>query len=146
MDKIAFQYYYKIVVRYLKDRLLIALAYYPPAQWEKMRKLSDDEPEFSTYREWRARFEERKKLLRQQGFSVKVVKLDAQEMDDYLRERGLKNTRRTRAEYIKKKIRISEYQIISRKWIRAEADQRIRKSGYQQEGYQEIRLSGRNIY
>lgn len=84
-----------------KMELIVNLASYRKEDWKKLINSADDkETMHDTWDEWRKAFMEMKLRLEKQGLIVNEVIIDIEELIEYCRMNGLKNTGKTRSEYV----------------------------------------------
>lgn len=82
----------------------IKLAYYRKEDWKRFIKISDDRDSMhATWKEWHKAFLKLKKELISQGFQVKVVEIDLDELIIYCQIRGVKNDGKTRSQFVQSK-------------------------------------------
>lgn len=81
----------------------IALAWYHPSQWERLREVSTDV--LDTYEEWSSVMEVQVKFLKQKGFRVQKVVIDVEELLRWCREQGKEVDSSARSEFA---IRLAE--------------------------------------
>lgn len=82
----------------------IKLAYYRKEDWKRFIKISDDRDSMhSSWKEWHKAFIKLKKDFILQGFQVKVVEIDLDELIIYCQIKGVKNDGRTRSQFVQGK-------------------------------------------
>ena len=82
------------------DKPVIALVWYRPAQWQRVRDIAADSDEFEdSYVEWLQLAEEKAKELKGRGLRVEKVDLDSEKLILWCNERGLENDAKARTLY-----------------------------------------------
>ena len=79
----------------------MAMAYYRKEDWERFLHMIDDKKRMhNTWEEWLKAFEKAKQQLEKEGFSVKPVIVDIDELNHYCKVRGIKNDGKARSTFI----------------------------------------------
>jgi hypothetical protein len=88
-----------------EGELLVGVAWYSPAQWQRLRDISDDPDDMpDSYVEWLRLAEENLNYLRRSGIKVKKVDIDCEELVRWCNEQGLKITGEARSRYALQKV------------------------------------------
>ena len=83
-----------------QDQPVIAIVWYRPEQWQRVRDIAVDSDEFEdTYFEWLQLAEERTEELKGRGLRVEQVDLDSEKLILWCNERGLENDGKARSLY-----------------------------------------------
>jgi hypothetical protein len=83
-----------------KSAVVMAVATYTREQWNRLVEVADDRDELeSSWEEWKAGHEETIALLRGQGFEPIEIPVDVDALQEFCRQRGLRNDSGGRAEY-----------------------------------------------
>lgn len=81
--------------------MIINLAYYQKKDWKRFLTLIDDrESMHDTWKEWNKAYLKSKRELTAQGFIVKDVVVDLDELKSYCATRGIKNDGKARSQFI----------------------------------------------
>lgn len=76
------------------------LAYYSPAEYEVLLKLSDDRKNLDDkWEDWLFQYLKAKAVLSNE-FEIEEIHLDVKKMDEYFRTKKLKNIGKNRANYV----------------------------------------------
>ena len=79
----------------------IAIAYYRKEDWERFLQMVDDKKGMhETWDEWLKAFEKTKRQIEEEGFSVRPVIVDIDELNHYCKIRGIKNDGKARSTFI----------------------------------------------
>jgi hypothetical protein len=83
-----------------KSAVIMAVATYTREQWDKLMEVADDRNELeSSWEEWRTGKEEAVARIREQGFEPIEISVDVDALQEFCRQRGLRNDSEARAEY-----------------------------------------------
>jgi hypothetical protein len=83
-----------------KEETVIAIAWYRPEQWRRVRDIATDADELeASYVEWVQVAEEKFKQLRSSGLRVEKVDVHSEELILWCNERGLENNGQARSLY-----------------------------------------------
>jgi hypothetical protein len=83
-----------------KSAVVMALATYTRKQWDKLMEVADDCDKLeSSWEEWKAGKEEAIANIRRQGFEPIEIPVDVDALQEFCRQRGLRNDSGARAEY-----------------------------------------------
>src|SRR2546423_11172366 len=83
-----------------KEETVIAIVWYRPEQWRRVRDIATDADEFETsYPEWLQGAEEKLKQLRDSGLRVEKVEVDSEKLVLWCNERSLENNGQARSLY-----------------------------------------------
>jgi len=83
-----------------KSAVVMAVAAYTREQWNRLMEVADDRNELeSSWEEWKTGHEEAIANLRRQGFQPIEIPVDVDALQEFCRQRGLRNDSGTRAEY-----------------------------------------------
>jgi hypothetical protein len=78
----------------------MAVATYTREQWDKLTEVADDRDELeSSWEEWKTSHQETIANLRQQGFEPIEIPVNVDALQEFCRQRGLRNDSGTRAQY-----------------------------------------------
>ena len=87
------------------DELVIAIVWYRPEQWQRVREVATDHEELEmSYSEWLQLAEERFKQIQSAGFRVEKVDVDSEKLIRWCNEHGLENNGRARSKYAAEKL------------------------------------------
>ena len=82
----------------------INLAYYEKKDWKRFLEVIDDkESMHNTWKEWNKAYLKLKKKLTSQGFVVKDVIVNIDDLIVYCKIRGIKNNGKSRSQFVSKK-------------------------------------------
>lgn len=82
----------------------VKLAYYRKKDWKRLLDTIDDkESMHATWKEWHKSFLDGKNKLIKNGFEVKEVEVDIEELIAYCKFRGIKNDGEARSQYVTNK-------------------------------------------
>jgi len=88
-----------------QDKPVIAIVWYRPEQWERVRDIAADSDEFeNSYIEWLQLAEAKAKELKDRGLRVEKVDLDSEKLILWCNERGLENDAKARSMYAAKRL------------------------------------------
>ncbi len=88
-----------------QDEMVIAIVWYRPEQWQRVRDVATDAEELEmSYIEWLQVAEERFKEIQSKGFRVERVDVDSEELILWCNERGLENNGNARSRYAAEKL------------------------------------------
>ena len=83
-----------------KSAVVMAVATYTREQWSRLVEVADDRDELeNSWEEWQAGHDETIALLRGQGFEPIEIPVDVDALQEFCRQRGLRNDSGGRAEY-----------------------------------------------
>ena len=83
-----------------QDKLVVAIVWYRPEQWQRVRDIAADADEFEdSYAEWLQLAEEKTKQLQGSGLRVEKVDLDSEKLIFWCNERGLEINAQARSLY-----------------------------------------------
>jgi len=83
-----------------QDKPVVAIVWYRPEQWQRVRDIADDSDEFEdSYVEWLQIAEEKAKELKGRGLRVEKVDVDSEKLILWCNERGLENNGEARSRY-----------------------------------------------
>jgi hypothetical protein len=83
-----------------KGKIAIGFAWYRPAQWQRVREISDDAEDMAdTYVQWLQLAEQNLNKLRSSGVHVEKVDIDSEQLIRWCNERGLRITGESRSQY-----------------------------------------------
>jgi len=83
-----------------EDKPVIAIVWYRPEQWQRVRDIAVDSDEFeNSYVEWLQVAEEEARELKGRGLRVEKVDLDSEKLILWCNERGLENDAKARSFY-----------------------------------------------
>src|SRR2546422_567893 len=83
-----------------QDEMAIAIVWYRPEQWQRVRDIATDSEELeASYIEWLKVAEEKLKELRRSGLRVEKVDVDSEKLILWCNERGLENNGQARSRY-----------------------------------------------
>ncbi|HEY8223979.1 MAG TPA: hypothetical protein VIG25_01795 [Pyrinomonadaceae bacterium] len=83
-----------------QDEVVVAIVWYRPEQWKRVRDIAVDADEFEdSYIEWLQSAEEKAKALRATGLRVEKVDLDSEKLILWCNEHGLENNAQARSRY-----------------------------------------------
>jgi hypothetical protein len=83
-----------------QDEMVIAIVWYRPEQWERVRDVAADAEELEmSYVEWLQAAEEKFKELQSSGLRVEKVDVDSEKLILWCNERGLENNGKARSRY-----------------------------------------------
>lgn len=89
-----------------KDEVIIAVVWYRPEQWQRVRDIATDHEEFEeSYAEWLEQAEEKLKDLKSVGMRVEKVDVDSEQLILWCNERGLENNANARTRYAAERLR-----------------------------------------
>jgi hypothetical protein len=84
---------------------VVAIVWYRPEQWQRVRDIAADSDEFEdSYVEWLQLAEEKAKDLKGRGLRVEKVELDSEKLILWCNERGLENNAKARALYVAERL------------------------------------------
>jgi len=79
----------------------VNLAYYERKDWNRFLQMIDDRDSMhDTWLEWHETFEKLEKDLEGQGFKIKRVIVDIDELNYYCKIRGIKNDGKARSKFV----------------------------------------------
>jgi len=82
-------------------KTVINLASYRKEDWNRFKESADDKEKLhDTWDEWRKSFMNTKVSLESEGFNVREVILDIDDLIQFCRQKGLKNDGSTRSQYV----------------------------------------------
>ncbi len=82
-------------------KTVINLASYRKEDWNRFKESADDKEKLhDTWDEWRKSFMNTKVSLESEGFNVREVILDIDDLIQFCRQNGLKNDGSTRSQYV----------------------------------------------
>lgn len=80
------------------------MAYYRKQDWKRfIRSIDDRETMHDTWKDWHTSFLKTKSELIQQGFVVKEIEVDIDELVEYCKMRGIKNDGKARSQFVSDK-------------------------------------------
>jgi len=83
-----------------KSAVVMAVATYTRQQWNRLMEVADDRNELeSSWEEWKTGHEEAIANLQRQGFEPIEIAVDVDALQEFCRQRGLRNDSGARAEY-----------------------------------------------
>ena len=83
-----------------KSAVVMGVATYTREQWDKLIEVADDRSDLeSSWEEWKISNEEAIANIRQQGFAPIEIPVDVGALQEFCRQRGLRNDSGARAEY-----------------------------------------------
>ena len=94
-----------------KDEIVIAVVWYRPEQWKRVRDISTDEEGFEeSYAEWLQQAKERFEVLLRSGMRVEKVDVDSEQLILWCNERGVENNANARTQYAAERLAELEQQ------------------------------------
>ena len=82
----------------------IKLAYYRKKDWKRLiNSIDDRESMHDTWKEWHKSYLKTKDKLIKQGFDVKEIEVNLDELAEYCKLRGVKNDGRARSQFVSEK-------------------------------------------
>jgi len=89
-----------------KQKLVVGLAWYRPAQWQRVRDISSDADNLEdNYEAWLRLAEQKFKELNGSGLRVEKVDVDSESLIFWCNERGLEVNAQARSQYAAEKLR-----------------------------------------
>jgi hypothetical protein len=80
---------------------IITIAFYKKEDWPRFLQMADDRKDLEdTWEEWFSNYLGSKMGLKSQGFEVHDYIINLDELQQYCKEKGLKNTGKTRSEFV----------------------------------------------
>jgi hypothetical protein len=89
-----------------QNRIVVGVAWYRPAQWERIREISADADDLEeTYEEWLNSAEQNLKEIKVPGLHLLKVDIDSEQLIAWCNLRGLELNAEARSQYVAEKVR-----------------------------------------
>jgi hypothetical protein len=84
--------------------IALKMAYYRKQDWKRfIRSIDDRETMHDTWKDWHTSFLKTKSEFIKQGFVVKEIEVDIDELVEYCKMRGIKNDGKARSQFVSDK-------------------------------------------
>lgn len=88
-----------------KSNVALGVAWYRPEQWDRLLEVSVDRNHLEpTHGEWKKHAEKLVKRMRREGYVVRRVDVDVEELLGYCKERGVAVDAKARADFAEQKL------------------------------------------